>query len=100
MKSKVYFIQTENGEDISSIAQKSKMLFERAQFSDTIEEDDMVAIKLTFGERGNVGYLKPPIVKSIVDKIKEKKGKPLSDFWNHFLKIKNTARTIIINPAM
>ncbi len=76
MKSTVYFIQTENGEDISSIAQKSKVLFERAQFSDTIEEDDTVAIKLTFGERGNVGYLKPPIVKSIVDKIKEKKGKP------------------------
>ena len=48
MKSKVYFIKTEDGEDISSIAQKTKALFERAQFSDTIEEDDTVAIKLTF----------------------------------------------------
>ncbi|MGR3310830.1 MAG: DUF362 domain-containing protein, partial [Candidatus Brocadiales bacterium] len=76
MKSKVYFIQTETGEDISSIALKTKALFEGAQFSNTVEKDDMVAIKLTFGERGNIGYLKPPIVKSIVDKIKERKGKP------------------------
>ncbi|MBI2559552.1 MAG: DUF362 domain-containing protein, partial [Planctomycetes bacterium] len=69
MKSKVYFISTEDREDISSIAK-------RAQFSNIIEKDDTVAIKLTFGERGNIGYLKPPIVKSIVDNIKERKGKP------------------------
>ncbi|HLG29193.1 MAG TPA: DUF362 domain-containing protein [Candidatus Brocadiales bacterium] len=75
MKSKVYFIPTENGEDISSLALKTGVLFEKAQFSKTIEKDDTVAIKLTFGERGNIGHLKPPIVKSVVEKIKERKGK-------------------------
>ena len=36
----------------------------------------MVAVKTSFGEKGNIGHLKPPIIKAIVDKVKECNGKP------------------------
>lgn len=76
MKSKVYFIKTENGENISSLAQKAKQLFDSAGFKGAIQKNDMVAVKTSFGEKGNIGHLKPPIVKAIVDKVKECNGKP------------------------
>lgn len=76
MKSKVYFIKAESGEDVSSHAQKVSQLFDFAGFKDVIHKNDMVAIKTSFGEKGNIGYLKPPIVKTIVDKVKDCNGKP------------------------
>ena len=36
----------------------------------------MVAVKTSFGEKGNTGHLKPPIIKAVVDKVKECNGKP------------------------
>ncbi|NUO09011.1 MAG: DUF362 domain-containing protein [Candidatus Brocadia sp.] len=76
MKSKVYFIKVENGEGVSSVAQKTRQLFDFAGFSDAIQKNDMVAVKTSFGEKGNVGHLKPPIIKAVVDKVKDYKGKP------------------------
>ena len=76
MKSKVYFIKVENGEGVSSVAQKTRQLFDFAGFSDAIHKNDMVAVKTSFGEKGNIGHLKPPIIKAVVDKVKECHGKP------------------------
>ncbi|WKZ15743.1 MAG: DUF362 domain-containing protein [Candidatus Jettenia caeni] len=76
MKSKVYFMKTEHGEDVSSHAQKISRLFDFAGFKDAIDKNDMVAVKTSFGEKGNIGHLKPPIVKAVVDKVKEYRGKP------------------------
>ncbi|MDE2217463.1 MAG: DUF362 domain-containing protein [Planctomycetota bacterium] len=76
MKSKVFFIKVENGEDISSLAQKASQLFDFANFKNVINKNDMVAVKTSFGEKGNIGHLKPPIVKAVVDKVKESNGKP------------------------
>lgn len=76
MKSKVYFIKTENGEKVPSLAEKAGKLFDCANFKDAIKKNDMVAVKTSFGEKGNIGYLKPPIIKSIVNKVKEHAGKP------------------------
>ncbi len=36
----------------------------------------MVAIKIHFGEAGNIAFIPPPIVRVIVDQIKAKGGKP------------------------
>ena len=76
MKSKVYFIKVENGEGVSSHAQKTSLLFDFAGFKDAINKKDMVAVKTSFGEKGNTGHLKPPIIKAVVDKVKECNGKP------------------------
>ena len=70
MKSKVHFITVENGEGVPSLAQKAARLFDLAGFATAISKDDMVAVKTSFGEKGNIGYLKPPIIKAIVDKVK------------------------------
>ncbi len=76
MKSKVYFIKVENGEGTASLAQKTSQLFDFAGFKDAIDKKDMVAVKTSFGEKGNIGHLKPPIIKAVVDKVKECNGKP------------------------
>ena len=76
MKSKVYFIKAENGEGVASLAQKTGQLFDFAGFKDAIDKKDMVAVKTSFGEKGNTGHLKPPIIKAVVDKVKECNGKP------------------------
>ena len=76
MKSKVYFIKIENGKDAFILAQKTSQLFDLANFKDAIIKNDMVAVKTSFGEKGNIGHLKPPIVKAVVDKVKECNGKP------------------------
>src|SRR3990170_4759210 len=76
MKSKVFFIKTENGEDLSSRSVKVKQLFDFAGFKNAIKKNDMVAVKTSFGEKGNIGHLKPPIIKAVVDKVKECNGKP------------------------
>ncbi|MEK6737732.1 MAG: DUF362 domain-containing protein, partial [Planctomycetota bacterium] len=76
MKSKVHFITVENGEGVPSLAQKAARLFDLAGFATAISKGDMVAVKTSFGEKGNIGYLKPPIIKAIVDKVKGRQGKP------------------------
>ena len=38
MKSKVYFIKVENGEGVSSLAQKTSQLFDFAGFKDAISK--------------------------------------------------------------
>ena len=41
-----------------------------------VDEGDLTAIKLHFGERGNDGYLNPVLVRQVVDKVRERGGKP------------------------
>ena len=76
MKSKVFFIKTLDGEPLSSIAQKIKLLFDSAEIKSTINRGDMVGIKTSFGEKGNIGYIRPPLIKAVVDKVKVSGGKP------------------------
>ena len=37
---------------------------------------DFVAVKIHFGEAGNIGFIKPPLVKPVVELIKEQKAVP------------------------
>ena len=70
MASKVYFLEGEpEREGIGE-------LFRKAGFSGLIKEKDLVALKVHFGERGNTKFISPEYIRPLVDKIKEKKGKP------------------------
>ncbi|MDI6800195.1 MAG: DUF362 domain-containing protein [Actinomycetota bacterium] len=51
-------------------------LFDRAGFADLIEEGDLVAIKVHFGERGNTAFVPAIYLRRIVDKVKAAGGKP------------------------
>jgi uncharacterized Fe-S center protein len=75
-KSKVFFIETRNGESLSSQAKKVKWLCDAVGIKSIIKRGDMVAVKTSFGEKGNIGYLKPPLIKAAVDKVKSSGGKP------------------------
>ena len=69
-KSKVFFVETRNGESLDSLAEKVKLLYDAAGLGSIIKQGDMVAVKTSFGEKGNIGHLKPPIIKAAVDKVK------------------------------
>lgn len=75
-KSKVYFCDLYSNSESGNLPTKVKKLFERAGFKDLISENDQVAIKLHFGEKGNTTYMSPVAVRQIVDKVKEYGGKP------------------------
>ncbi|PWR71475.1 DUF362 domain-containing protein [Methanospirillum lacunae] len=55
---------------------KITKLLKAAGLSDRIEEGDLTAVKLHFGELGNDTYIKPVFVRQVVDEIKGLKGKP------------------------
>jgi len=63
MKSKVYFLETQSENRLPE-------LLEKVNPKEIIKENDFTAIKLTFGEKGNLGHVKPKKVKPIVERIK------------------------------
>ncbi|MHB8073751.1 DUF362 domain-containing protein [Desulfosporosinus fructosivorans] len=75
MSSKVYFtsMKTKRGE---SLLTKLEHLIVRAGLLETISPNDLVAIKLHFGERGNLAYVRPQYVRRLVEQVKSKGGRP------------------------
>jgi len=51
-------------------------LLQRGEIEDKIKANDLVAIKLHFGERGNTAFVRPIFIRRIVDKIRACGGKP------------------------
>lgn len=75
-KSKVYFCDLYSNSQNSNVLNNVRRLFDKAGFKDFIGDNDQVAIKLHFGERGNTTYMNPVAVRQVVDKVKECGGKP------------------------
>ncbi len=71
----VYFsnMRTKHG---SSLLEKTQSLFKQGGLEKSIANNDLVAIKLHWGEVGNLAYLAPPLVRSVVDMVKDCGGKP------------------------
>ena len=68
-KSKVYYCDLYSDSQSKNLPNSVKILFERAGFKDLINDNDQVAIKLHFGEKGNTTYMNPVAVRQIVDKV-------------------------------
>jgi uncharacterized Fe-S center protein len=49
---------------------------ERAGLGHAVEEDDLVAVKLHFGEKGNTGFVEPIYVREVVERAREAGGRP------------------------
>lgn len=76
MKSKVYFYNMRANRPSGSISAKVAKLFDVAGFKNIFSKNELVAIKIHFGERGNNAYINPIYVRQVVDKIKSNGGKP------------------------
>ena len=74
--SKVYYCSLYSDSKSRNLPNNVKKLFERAGFREFISENEQVAIKLHFGEKGNTTYMSPVAVRQVVDKVKEHGGKP------------------------
>lgn len=74
-KSKVYFtdFRTKLGEGLPT---KLKRLIKKADIGQIDMDNKFVAIKMHFGELGNLGFLRPNYAKAVADVIKELGGKP------------------------
>ena len=52
------------------------VLLDRADLKGKIQEKDLVAIKLHFGEKGNTTFIRPLFVRRVVEQVRRYKGKP------------------------
>ena len=75
MASKVYFadLRTDVHENLQ---QKLTRLMKTAGMGDIDFQDKFVAIKLHFGEPGNLAFLRPNWARTVADFVKERGGKP------------------------
>ncbi len=73
--SQVYFAGLSSSTKEDNLLQRVKRLFEHAG-RDIRYDDDIVAVKLHFGELGIDTYMRPVRVRSIIEAVKEAGGKP------------------------
>jgi len=59
-----------------SMVTRAGNLLERAGLPDAIAQDDLVAVKLHFGEQGNTGFVHPVYLREVVRRVREAGGKP------------------------
>ena len=75
MKSKVYFTNLRATHKENLLVKVEKLL-DAAGISESISKRDLVAVKLHFGELGNIAYIRPVYLRKIVEVIKSKGGAP------------------------
>ena len=76
MTSEVYFSDFRSRSSRENKVSKIKKIFNAAGFANILDESDLTAIKLHFGEKGNDSYINPVFVRQIVDKVKQNGAKP------------------------
>ena len=74
-KSKVYFADFRTCVGVS-LTEKLQRLIKKAGITDIDMDGKFVAIKMHFGELGNLSYLRPNYAKAVADVVKECGGKP------------------------
>lgn len=76
MENRPVFFSDLRGNIKGIMLEKVRELLHRGEVVDKIKANDLVAIKLHFGERGNTGYVRPVFIRWIVDTIKGCGAKP------------------------
>ena len=75
-KSKVYFTDFRTVAYGDGLPRKLQKLIKKAGIEEIDFENKFVAIKLHFGELGNISYLRPNYARAVVDVVKALGGKP------------------------
>jgi uncharacterized Fe-S center protein len=73
---KVLFMDARARRFLESTAIKGRQLLEYSGWLDNLRQGDIVAVKTHMGEAYNVGYLRPVIVRTLVDVLKERGCRP------------------------
>lgn len=76
MESQVFFADMRANAKHESLPAKVNRLFKAAGFDKLIEKDELVAIKLHFGEKGSTAFINPVLVRQVVDRLKDLGSKP------------------------
>ena len=76
MKSKVYFTPMSHNEPGKSAKPKLEGLYDSADLGSCFDTNDMAAVKMHFGEKGNRNRISPEHVKILVQKIKSENTIP------------------------
>lgn len=74
--SKVYFASMRANKRSESLVNKLGKLFYSAGFHEMLNPNELVAIKLHFGEEGNTAFIRPIYIRQVVKEIKKAKAKP------------------------
>lgn len=72
---RVYFAPMRSQKKRSMVTRAGDLLM-RAGLAEAIAEDDLVAVKLHFGEQGNTGFVHPVHLREVVHRIRDVGGKP------------------------
>jgi len=70
MKSKVFFTNC-RASPKKNLLEKLKTLYVRAEFDRVFDENDRIAVKVHWGEKGNTSFLPVPFIRTIVDEVKK-----------------------------
>lgn len=76
MASKVYFADLRTRSNKNNKTNKIRNLFDCAGLNHLLQKNDLTALKLHFGERGNDSFINPVFVRQVVDKVKANGAKP------------------------
>ena len=76
MASKVFWMAVKHGEARDITQKKVGLLFHRTDLGVCIGKNDLVAIKMHFGEKENDTHIPSVLVRPVVDEIKRQNGKP------------------------
>ena len=74
--SKVYFSDLRTSPNQPTLAQKLHRLMKAAGFEGIAFDGKFTAVKMNFGEPGNLAYLRPNWAKAVCDYVKELGGMP------------------------
>ena len=73
---KVYFADLSAEQEESSLPNKVQKLFRALKPEKIVSKDDLVALKMHFGEPGSNAFIKPIFTRKVIDIIHEFGGKP------------------------
>ncbi|MGQ9582264.1 MAG: DUF362 domain-containing protein [Thermoplasmatota archaeon] len=76
MVSRVYFARARARGERESKVSRVGALFDAAGFDRLFQKGELVAVKLHFGERGGDAYIRPPLVRAVVERVQARGGKP------------------------
>ena len=95
--SKVYFTDFRCRNGVSQL-DKLRKLLEKSEFSQIDFDGKFVAIKLHFGELGNLSFLRANYAKVVADFIKERGGRPSSPTATRSMSAAAKTRSSIWTP--
>ena len=71
-KAKIWFMNARAKRFLESTAIKGVQILERSGWMDNLKAGDIVAVKTHMGEAYNVGYLRPVLIRTLVDALKDR----------------------------